>query len=122
MSDAHIAHDFALQYGGRAGVLNAGRIEAAINRPYSGYFRTIASKAAALFEAIINNHGFVDGNKRTAILLADLLIKRSGYRLTASNAKEDLNSALEEVAVSVARGELRLAEITAWFEQRLMRD
>lgn len=100
-------------------VLDAGRIEAAINRPYSGYFRAIASKAAALFEAIANNHGFVDGNKRTAILLTDLLIKRSGYRLTASDASEDLNSALEELAVSVARGDLQLADITDWFKQRL---
>ena len=70
MSDAHGAHDLALEYGGRPGVLDAGRIEAAINRPYSGYFRPIASKAAALFEAMANNHGFVDG-----ILLTDLLIK-----------------------------------------------
>ena len=121
VSDARRAHDLALQYGGRPGILDAGRIEAAINRPYSGYFRVIASKAAALFEAIANNHGFVDGNKRTAILLTDLLIKRSGYRVTASDASEDLNSALEELAVSVARGDLQLADITDWFKQRLTR-
>jgi len=121
MSDAHGAHDLALEYGGRPGVLDAGRIEAAINRPYSGYFRPIASKAAALFEAMANNHGFVDGNKRTAILLTDLLIKRSGYRLMASDTNEDLNWALEELAVSVARGDLQLADITDWFKQRLRR-
>jgi death-on-curing protein len=72
-----------LQFGGLPGVLDVGRIEAAISRPYSGYLRPIASKAAALFEAITNNHGFTDGNKRTALLLTDLLIKRSGYRLVA---------------------------------------
>jgi len=68
-----------------------------------------------------NNHGFVDGNKRTAILLTDLLIKRSGYRLMASDTNEDLNWALEELAVSVARGDLQLADITDWFKQRLRR-
>ncbi|MGE5511341.1 MAG: type II toxin-antitoxin system death-on-curing family toxin [Bacteroidota bacterium] len=121
MADARRAHDLALQYGGRPGVLDAGRVHAAINRPYSGYFRSIASKAAALFEAIANNHGFVDGNKRTAILLTDLLIKRSGYRLTPSHANEDLNWALEELAVAVARGELRFADIADWFKKRLTR-
>jgi death-on-curing protein len=99
--------------------LDSGRIEAAINRPYSGYFRPIALKAAALFEAIANNHGFVDGNKRTAILLTDLLIKRSGYRLVASDASEDLNREIEELAVSVARGERHLADIADWFKRRL---
>ena len=121
MDDAHRAHDFALEYGGRPGILDAGRIEAAINRPYSGYFRSIASKAAALFEAITNNHGFVDGNKRTAILLTDLLIKKSGYRLTVAHENEDLDKSLEELAVSVARGELQIAYITNWFRQRLTR-
>jgi len=108
-----------LDFGGRPGVLDIGRIEAAINRPYTGYFRPIASKAAALFEAIIDNHGFVDGNKRTAILLTDLLVKRSGYRLTASYPNEDLNSSIEELAVSVARGQVPLTGITDWFKHRL---
>jgi death-on-curing protein len=121
MADAHEAHDLALRFGGRPGVLDAGRIEAAISRPYSGYFRPIAAKAAALFEAIANNHGFVDGNKRTAILLTDLLIKRSGYRLTGADADEDLDRALEELAVSVARGQLRLPALTDWFRRRLKR-
>jgi death-on-curing protein len=111
----------ALQYGGRAGILDAGRVEAAISRPYSGYFRSIASKAAALFEAIAINHGFVDGNKRTAVLLTDLLIKRSGYRLISAAPDEDLNRAVEELAVSVARGDIRLAEIIHWFNRRLTR-
>ncbi len=102
ISDAYMAHDLALQYGGRPGVLDAGRIKAAISRPYSGYHRPIASKAGALFEAVVQNHGFVDANKRTAVLLTDLLIKRSGYRLRTSDTNEDLNSSIEELAVSVA--------------------
>jgi death-on-curing protein len=110
-----------MSFGGRPGILDIGRIEAAINRPYSGYFRSIASKAAALFQAIANNHGFVDGNKRTAILLTDLLIKRSGYRLGPAKASEDLNRTLEELAVSVAQGDMDLIEIADWFNRRLIR-
>jgi death on curing protein len=121
ISDAYAAHEFALQFGGRRGVLNAGRIEAAINRPYSGYHRPIASKAAALFEAVANNHGFVDGNKRTALLLTVLLIRRSGYRLAGADANEDMNATFENLAVSVGRGDLKLNDITDWFKRRLAR-
>jgi death-on-curing protein len=118
--DVYLAHATALQTGGLQGILDAGRIEAAIARPYSGYHRTIAAKAAVLFEAVANNHGFMDGNKRTALILADLLIKRSGYRLVSATARENLNSAFEALAVSVASGELNTGQIVDWFRQRIV--
>ncbi len=65
--------------------------------------------------------GSLTANKRTAILLRDLLIKRSGYRLVGVDENEDLEVALEELAISVARGDLRIADITAWFKQRIAR-
>ncbi|WP_373636899.1 Fic family protein [Yoonia sp. BS5-3] len=49
-------------------------IESGLSRPYSGYHRFIYSKAAALLHSMINNHGFTDGNKRTAWLLVEILI------------------------------------------------
>ncbi|MFN7597855.1 MAG: Fic family protein [Cereibacter sp.] len=49
-------------------------IESAISRPYSGYHRSIARKSAALLHSVATNHGFVDGNKRTAWFLAMILI------------------------------------------------
>ena len=72
------AHDEALSYGGRPGVLSMPGVESAIGRPYSGYHRPIARKAAALLESLTQNHGFVDGNKRTALLVTLLMIERSG--------------------------------------------
>jgi death-on-curing protein len=119
LRDAYSAHHFALQFGGRPGIIDAGRIEAAIARPYSGYHRSIAAKAAALFEAIVNNHGFVDGNKRTAVLLTDLLIWRSGYAFRPMDEAERFNAALVEFAVSVARNDLTFDEIVGWFSERV---
>jgi hypothetical protein len=55
------------------------------------------------------------------VLLTDLLIKRSGYRLKVAEAGEDLNSSIEELAVSVARGELHLDDIIDWFKERIER-
>jgi death-on-curing protein len=68
LADALAAHDAALTFGGRAGVVSLHSIESVIGRPYSGYHRPIANKAAALLHGVIRNHGFVDGNKRTALL------------------------------------------------------
>ena len=121
LDDALSAHVVALQSGGLDGVLDQGRIEAAIARPYVGYFRAIEDKASAVFEAIVNNHGFVDGNKRTAILLTDLLIKKSGYLLVSANPLEDLNLAIEELAVAVASGNCEFEMIATWFNERLVR-
>jgi prophage maintenance system killer protein len=40
-----------------------------MDRPYNGYYRPIEKKAAALVESMGGNHGFIDGNKRTAVIL-----------------------------------------------------
>jgi death-on-curing protein len=52
-------------------------VESAIGRPYSGYHRSISRKAAALAESIIQNHGFVDGNKRTAVIMMHTLLTKA---------------------------------------------
>ena len=36
---------------------------------------------AGLFEAVATGHGFNDGNKRTAVILTDLLLSESGHVL-----------------------------------------
>jgi len=73
------AHDFALTFGGLRGIRDLGAIEAAVARPYCGYYRSIAKKVAALVQSLASNHGFIDGNKRTALLMMNLLLLRSGY-------------------------------------------
>lgn len=118
LEDAFEAHDTALTYGGTPGVINLHLIESAIARPYSGYYRQIWKKAASLFESVCRNHGFTDGNKRTAVLLLDLLIERSGYELI-SLEDEDLNDAIENLAVDVANGILEVGQIEEWFRIRI---
>ncbi|MDE2227921.1 MAG: type II toxin-antitoxin system death-on-curing family toxin [Alphaproteobacteria bacterium] len=81
LADAVAAHDRALAFGGLPGVRDRGSIEAAIARPYSGYYRSIARKAAALTHSLALNHGFIDGNKRTALYVVNLFLRKSGYRL-----------------------------------------
>lgn len=90
-----LAHDFALAYGGLQGIRDPGAIEAAVARPYCGYYRSIAKKAAALVQSLASNHGFIDGNKRTALLMMNLLLLRSGYQLRGDNERQ-VNADAEE--------------------------
>jgi death-on-curing protein len=62
--------------GGLRGIRHLDSIEAAIARPYSGYFKPIFQKAAALLQSVSGGHGFTDGNKRTAVILMHLLTQR----------------------------------------------
>jgi death-on-curing protein len=50
---------------------------------------------------MVGNHGFIDGNKRTAWLVTELMIERSGYRLTVP---EDYP--VDDVVVDVASGDV----------------
>ena len=77
-------------------------IESAIARPYSGYYCPIHRKAAALTQSMVGNHGFADGNKRTTVILLNLLLERSGCRLGASVER----GAIQDMILGVARNEL----------------
>lgn len=53
-------------YGGASGVRDEGLILSALLRPQTGYYADLIEEAAALWESLTMNHGFVDGNKRVA--------------------------------------------------------
>jgi len=91
-------------------------LNSAIGRPYSGYHRTIQSKAAALLESVVGNHGFTDGNKRTAWLLAELLVSRSGYALEIEETER-----FDDFVVAVASGQLGFSEIERWFRAHIVK-
>lgn len=114
LADVLSAHDEALTYGGRAGVISLEAIESAIGRPYSGYHRAIHLKAAALLHALVQNHGFVDGNKRTALIVTVLLIERSGYQLHLEAGER-----IDDLVVSVAAGTIGFDPLAEWLKLRI---
>ena len=116
LADAVLAHDQALTFGGRKGISSLHLIESALARPYSGYHRPMYRKAAALLHSMVGNHGFVDGNKRTAWLLVELLISRSGYFLDIPDDER-----VDDLVVSVADGGTSFDDLVVWFKQRLVK-
>lgn len=75
--------------GGRHGVRDLGAVVSAVTRPFGGtsagdFYPSLEQKAAALCHGLVREHPFADGNHRTAIAAAALLLERNGRRLKAS--------------------------------------
>ena len=120
IEDAQEAHERALEFGGHNGVLNLNGVESAIARPYSGYYKAISKKAAVIIQSLVANHGFVDGNKRTALICVTLMIERSGYEFT-NLSNEEANIELERIILSAADGTFDLEATIRWFKRYLKR-
>jgi death on curing protein len=97
-----------------------GSIESAIARPYSGYYRSIARKVAALVHSLALNHGFIDGNKRTALYMMNVLLWRSGYRLRPQR-HETHNQEVEEMISAVVEHKIDFSDLEEWFRRRIIR-
>ena len=72
------------KYGGLHGVKDLNLLRLAVGRPqmsvaFQDAYKTIFDKAAALFHSIINNHPFLDGNKRTSFFSAILFLEYNGW-------------------------------------------
>jgi len=84
MQDALALHRRQLErFGGAPGIRDAGLIEAALGRPQSGYYGDLIEEAAALWESLTMNHGFVDGNKRVGFAATYVFLRINGLAITA---------------------------------------
>ena len=70
--------------GGLHGIRDQGALESAVFRPQSGYYEDLLEEAAALFESLVNNHPFHDGNKRTGFVATNTFLRLNGYRIVVS--------------------------------------
>lgn len=106
-------HDRQLaEHGGLDGVRDVGAVQSALARPrnLAAYGDPDAADLAAAYAfGLAKNHGFADGNKRTAWVVARLFLADNGYRLTFNKAE-----AVRTVE-AVAAGSLTEQELAAWF-------
>ena len=115
-----VAEVYRMQYrliemfGGIHGVRDKGAIEAAVFRPQTGYYNSVDEEAAALMESLVNNHAFLDGNKRIAFTAADVFLRRNGFYIEV----EGLDGHAFIVG-SMERHEFRFAQILDWFRQNI---
>jgi death-on-curing protein len=79
VEDAIAFHDDQINlYGGAEGLRDQGQLASAMFRPQSGYYDDIIEQAAALWESLGTNHPFIDGNKRTSLIVTDVFLQLNG--------------------------------------------
>ena len=69
------------RFGGAEGIRDRGLLESALYRPKTGYYADLIEMAAALFESLMINRPFVDGNKRVAFFSTDVFLRLNGYKM-----------------------------------------
>ena len=98
-------------FGGPAGVRDMGMLESALFRPQTGYYQDIIQMSAALFESLLMNHCFVDGNKRTGTVASLIFLELNGYEFLSSEDE------LAEVVLDVASGTIDKAALAVFIRK-----
>lgn len=101
--------------GGVKGFHDEGLIRSALARPLQSVggvdaYVTVYEKAAAMLGSIANNHGFRDGNKRTAMAAASYFLDMHDLDLDITNEE------YEDFMLHVVNDKPSVKEISAWLE------
>ena len=108
-ADALFFHQKLIErYGGSFGVRDAGALESALHRPQTGYYDTLVHEAAALLESLVQNHPFVDGNKRIAFMSMMTFLRKNGVRFAPEQAHATA------MIMSLAAGEVSEESLARW--------
>jgi death on curing protein len=104
--------------GGAAAIRDLGALDSALAQPRATFggqdlYPTPVEKAAALCFSLVQNHPFVDGNKRLGHAAMETFLMLNGFELEASVDDQ------EKAMLDLASGRLSRHELTAWIHRRL---
>ena len=107
------------QSGGAVGIHNLSGLKSAIAQPRMTFggqdlYASIAEKAAALGFSIINNHPFVDGNKRVGHAAMEVFLMLNGFEIKASAEEQ------EKVILEVASGKMERQGFVNWLRNHIV--
>jgi death on curing protein len=115
---AFAIHDRQLaEHGGGVGVRDTGVMESALARPINKWSYgedDLAVLAASYAFGLARNHPFVDGNKRTAWVLARLFLSLNGVTL-----RFEREEAIEFM-LAVAAGHRTEEQVADWFRRHIV--
>ena len=108
------------QSGGTQGIRDLDALESALAQPrvtFGGQelYPTIIEKTSALGFSLIQNHPFVDGNKRAGHAAMETFLVLNGFEIDASVDEQ------ERIVLQVASGKLARDEFTAWLRGHIVR-
>jgi len=106
------------QSGGALGVLNLGALESALAQPRMTFggrelYPSLVDKAAALGYSLIQNHPFLDGNKRTGHAAMEVFLLLNGFEIQSSVDEQ------ERIVLQVASGEIDREAFTLWLRDHV---
>ena len=108
-------HDILIgEFGGTDGVRDLGALEATVFRPQTGHYDDPIAEAAALLESLIQNHPFLDDNKRTAVAAADVHLRMNGFELGGDSTEHH-----RYIVTLMERGDLDWRAIDAWLRDNV---
>lgn len=103
------------RFGGTAGVRDKGLLESALFRPQTGYYEDLAEMAAALFESLLLNHAFIDGNKRVAFFATDVFLRLNGWKISVA-----ANAAHKFLIGMLERGDCSYEKLLPWIRDTVV--
>lgn len=116
----HLHAESLAEHGGAAGLRDEGLLDSALARPLNRLAYAdessacdLAELAAAYAAGIAQNHPFVDGNKRAALLAAGLFLALNGQRLRATQADTT------HTVLALAAGEIDERAFGAWLREHM---
>src|SRR5271157_50763 len=92
-------------FGGIKGIRDLGLLDSALNRPFMTFeqndlYNSIFEKASILILGIIQNHPFLDGNKRIGYFVFRAFLLSQGYDLKANEDEK------YDFVIKIAKGDL----------------
>jgi len=109
-----IHRDQIVRYGGLEGIRDWALLHSAVAMPAAGFggkylHSDLCEMAAAYLFHLVQNHPFIDGNKRVGAVAAYVFLAMNKTRLTADQ------KAYGDLVLSVARGEASKSEVAQFF-------
>jgi len=114
----HYHREQIAEHGGGAGIRDIGLLQSALARPQNAFHYnqvvSLSRLAACYGFGIAKNHAFVDGNKRTALVVTLSFLALNGY---AVKSTQDEN---HDTFYALAAGDLTEEQLADWLESKMV--
>ena len=99
--------------GGSEGIRDEGLLDSALNAPFQTFdgedvYKTVQAKAAKLGFFLINNHPFIDGNKRIGTLVMLVFLEINGIEIKCTDDE------LFNLGLGLADGTVNNKDLLGW--------
>ena len=106
-------------FGGSHGIRDSSALQSALSRPFQTFegkelYPTVIAKGAALFESLLFNHPFIDGNKRTGYVVTRLFLINNGFDIKATEDEKF------QFVMEIASAKISFDQIAEWLGKHLI--